>query len=286
MSIVCAKLRQREKNKYRKVISVDEEVYSNNEIAITSSSLYTPGASLEEGEWFYVNNASKEEYKVDIMKPIQDSSGSEVQQIDTVDFNSLNKSEISKIDFIFLEIGNVICFQKISRVNSVSKKGIIYFGESFEYQKDRQEIIINKHPDAIYDRISDKLYFKRLESITSIFKGIDQIYREATDTEVREFLGSDFIKLKEEYGIDSVKTANRKRIALAQNTLNNLNDDEKKDIFKYIGEYCPKLVASDNSFEIGSEEELKLLLYGIEQRFYTTIVGNEKRIANSVLSFS
>ena len=73
---------------------------------------------------------------------------------------------------------------------------------------------------------------------------------------------------------------------MAQKTLNELNDDEKRGIFNYIGEYCPGLIASENSFEIGSEEELKLLLYGIEQRFYTTIVGNEKRIANSVLCFS
>lgn len=37
------------------------------------------------------------------------------------------------------------------------------------------------------------------------------------------------------------------------------------------------------SFEVGSEDELKMLLYGIEQRFYTTVVGGEKRIANSVI---
>ncbi|EAO7712372.1 ATP F0F1 synthase synthase, partial [Salmonella enterica] len=29
--------------------------------------------------------------------------------------------------------------------------------------------------------------------------------------------------------------------------------------------------------------ELKYLLYGIEQRFYTTRFGNEKRLANSIL---
>ena len=33
---------------------------------------------------------------------------------------------------------------------------------------------------------------------------------------------------------------------------------------------------SENSFEVGSENELKMLLYGIEQRFYTTPVGGEK----------
>lgn len=31
-----------------------------------------------------------------------------------------------------------------------------------------------------------------------------------------------------------------------------------------------------------NDEELKFLLYGIEQRFYTTILGDEKRLANSI----
>ena len=39
-------------------------------------------------------------------------------------------------------------------------------------------------------------------------------------------------------------------------------------------------------FAVNSEDELKLLLYGIEQRFYTTLVGGERRIANSVIGYS
>ncbi|EFA5442641.1 ATP F0F1 synthase synthase, partial [Escherichia coli] len=35
-------------------------------------------------------------------------------------------------------------------------------------------------------------------------------------------------------------------------------------------------------FEISCDEELKLLLYGIEERYYTTRFGNEKRLANSI----
>jgi hypothetical protein len=39
---------------------------------------------------------------------------------------------------------------------------------------------------------------------------------------------------------------------------------------------------NDESFSISNEEDLKKLLYGIEQRYYTTKVGNEKRLANSI----
>jgi len=167
----------------------------------------------------------------------------------------------------------------------VSKKCILCLGEDFEYNADRREIVINTIPDAIYNKNTDVLYFKRLESITSIFRGIDQLYKEATEEETTQFLANDFIQLKQDYNASKVKTANRKRIALVQKTLESLDADSKRNIFTYIGEYCPELKVSETSFEVGDEEELKMLLYGIEQRFYTTIVGGEKRIANSVVPF-
>ena len=37
-----------------------------------------------------------------------------------------------------------------------------------------------------------------------------------------------------------------------------------------------------STFEISDDDSLKLLIYGIEQRFYTTQFGQEKRLANSV----
>ena len=257
MANLCAKLKQREKNKYRKIVSTDEPVYSIEDITINTSTPYVPGAALEEGEWFSVQNASRQEYKIDLLTTEQF----------TVDFNSMSRSEF------------------VSKARLVSKKCILCLGEDFEYKADRREIVINTIPDAIYNKTTDVLYFKRLESITSIFRGIDQLYKEATEEETTQFLANDFIQLKQDYNASKVKTANRKRIALAQKTLERLDADSRRNIFTYIGEYCPELKVSETSFEVGDEEELKMLLYGIEQRFYTTIVGGEKRIANSVVPF-
>ena len=276
MANLCAKLKQREDNKYRKITTTDLTIYSNEGIQITSSTPYVPGAALEDGEWFSIHNASTQEYKIDLM----------TENFTTVDFNTLTRSDFDKVDFIFIETENLICLQNVSKTKLLSKKCVLCLGENFTYQNDRKEIVINDTPDAIYDKNTDVLYFRRLESITGIFRGIDQLYKEATDEETIQFLSSDFIQLKGEYSASKVKTANRKRIALAQKTLTDLDDDSRNNIFAYIGEYCPELKVSETSFEIGTEEELKMLLYGIEQRFYTTIVGGEKRIANSVLPFN
>ena len=54
--------------------------------------------------------------------------------------------------------------------------------------------------------------------------------------------------------------------------------------YLYIAEYCPDLKREDSAFSVGNEEELKLLTWGIQQRFYTTPVGNERRIASAVIT--
>ena len=47
MANICAKLKQREKNKYRKILSIDEPVYSIADITVSTSTPYVPGATLE-----------------------------------------------------------------------------------------------------------------------------------------------------------------------------------------------------------------------------------------------
>lgn len=276
MSIINVKLRQREKNKYRKIVSTEETIYENVSTIINSSSLYSAGATLEEGEWFYVENAKSQPYSLDVLD----------HNFESVDFDSLDRKDFGKIDYLFAHIGRDIFFQNVSKSRLISKKSIVCFGENFEYKNNQQEIVINDIPDAIFVADENRLYFRRLEAITSIFKGIDQLYREATDEEVSTFLENDFISLQGDYSTTNVKTANRKRIALAKKTLESLSKDDRKKIFAYISEYCPGLKTDEDAFEVGSEDEMKLLLFGIEQRFYTTPVGGEKRLANSVISLN
>ena len=277
MNTVYVKLRIRENtNKYRKMLSTDENVYVALSELIGATYEYSAGAVLEEGEWFKVVEASQQPYAIDIIS----------QKSDTADYDSLGRGEFSRIEYIFVNNGEAIFFQNISKSKLVSKKRIGCIWEEYEYESDSEEIAINNLPDAIYSIEDDILYFRKIEPLVKIFKGISDLYREATDDETEQFLQNDFITLKDDYGKESVKTANRKRIALAVKTLSELTTEEKDNIFNYIGEYCPTLKTEDNSFAIGNEDELKMVLFGIEQRFYTTLVGGEKRIANSIIAFN
>ncbi|MGC2871799.1 ATP F0F1 synthase synthase [Ihubacter sp. mB4P-1] len=274
MNTICVKLRMRKhENKYRKLLSTEEAVYPTLAELVESSLDYAAGAMLENGEWFKITNASQQPYTIDLLEG----------NFESVDFDSLARSDFRKIDYLFVKNGKTMYFQNVSQSKLASKKRIGSFGESYKYESDSEEIVINEYPDAVYCAETNILYFRKLEPIVGIFKGINDLYREATDDETEQFLQNDFITLKDDYGTADVKTANRKRIALTSKTLLGLSQEDRSNIFHYIGEYCPDLKTKDNTFCVGNEDELKMVLFGIEQRFYTTPVGGEKRIANSVI---
>lgn len=274
MSQLFVKIRFRGNgNKYRKLLSTDKCIYSMSRELIQSSITYHPQTLLGEGEWYFIKDFSQSKYTIDILS----------DQFETVDFDILSAKDINKIDYIFVEEQNRLYFQNISKSRLVRKKAIIHIGEEFKYDESFMTIVLNEIPDAVYARKIDTLYFQKLASITGIFKGIDQLYREATEDETKEFLKENFITLKNNFSSQYVKTTNRKKIALVKDTFLSLPKIEREQVFSYIREYCPNLKSTDDSFEVGNEEDLKMLLLGIEQRFYTTPIGKEKRIANSVI---
>ncbi|ENS6364861.1 TPA: hypothetical protein WK952_001615, partial [Neisseria gonorrhoeae] len=77
---------------------------------------------------------------------------------------------------------------------------------------------------------------------------------------------------------------NRKRIALVQDRLNNMTLDQRQELLNYLAEYnnILKFNADGSRVEISTDVQLKHLLYGIDERYYTTALGKEKRLANSV----
>lgn len=203
----------------------------------------------------------------------------------STDYNQIVRADYNKIDYLCSYQTGVYYFQKISSSQVIHKK-YFTFSEAPTLIENEPIIVIDNYPDAIYVRNDDTLYFKKLTAITSIFQGIDELYQEATQQETEQFLENDFILLDNEYSADKVKKANRKRIAMAMETLQQFTPAQKQDIFGYIREYCEDLIFDENNenFTISDEDKLKKLLYGIEQRYYTTRTGGERRLANSVIN--
>jgi len=239
--------------------------------------VYDNDHKLDDDEWFAITDFSNSEYSIDFIN---------------TDFNSAEYNQIKNDDYKNLKFlcsyqdDNFYFFQKITSSQTITKK---WFKISNEPVLSEEPIIIIKpYSDAIYDKALDILYFKNLTAITTIFPEIGNLYKEATDADTEDFLNNDFINLINNYDVLKVKTANRKRIAMAMDTLSKFTVVEKNKIFEYIKEYCAELDFSEEEghFEIGTEDNLKHLLYGIEQRYYTTPLGNEKRLANSITTLT
>jgi len=273
MDHVFAKSKGHGKKLIFKLIS-DSALFDAVEIEPSFCVEYTPDHNLDENAWFKVDGFSQKAFCLDFLK----------ENFDSKDFDDLKKDQFVKIAYIFSAQGNDFYFQKISPSLFICKKSIA-FGEVAKVEEGGNRLIINNQPDAIYFKNLDTLVFRSLPSISGIFKGIDELYKEATNDEVGEFLGESFISLGSDFGVQSVSKPNRKRIALAMASLANMSPQDRGDMLTYINDYCNDKLSFDaesGKFEITKDDELKLLLYGVEQRFYTTPFGKQKRLANSV----
>lgn len=235
---------------------------------------YNPDHNLDEDSWFKIEQFSQQPYCIDLLT--KDFVSSE--------YDDLPKDKFSKIAYLCAIQGNYYYFQKITPSLFVTRKMIV-FGEVAKLENSGRRLVVNAVPDAFYQKDSDRLVFQNLATISSIFKGIDELYKEATKEEVKTFLDESFVELSGDYGVEKVSKPNRKRVGLAMSTLASLPTEDRDQMLSYIHSYCEKKLKFDTEnkkFQITSDEELKYLLYGIEQRFYTTPIGKEKRLANSV----
>ncbi len=272
MNHLITKIRLRGKApKYKKLLSGVSLFELPNNLA--PHVLYSPDHNLDEDSWFGIEQFSTQTFCLDFLRTTFNSA----------EYDTLDTIEVDKLDFLCsYQNENEYYFQNVSKAQLLSKK-LLYLGDAFRYEENSKTIVINSIADAIYIKRQDILYFKRLPTISGIFKGIDLLYREATETETTDFLQNEFVRLDEDFSAAKVGKANRQRIAMALDTLNRFEEEEKDAVLGYIRGYCPDLEYQNNAFKIKSDDELKKLLYGIEQRYYTTPVGNERRCANSII---
>lgn len=272
MDHIFARVKNLRKKPFFKLIS-DHTLYEGVTVNVASRVAYSPDHNLDEDSWFKIEGFKECDFCLDILKT----------DFDTKDYDDLKKDKFSEIAYLFSIQGDDFYFQKIHPSLFIKRK-LIAFGEVAEIEQPENRLIIKPLPDAIYLKDSDTLVFRDLAGIASIFKGIDVLFKEATKEEVTNFLAESFIKL-ENYGVDDVSKPNRKRIGLAMATLSRMTPEDRDLLIPYISDYCKSTLnydAASGKFAISKDDDLKQLVYGIEQRFYTTLISKEKRLANSV----
>lgn len=276
MDHILAQIKTRAKKRIFKLVS-DQALFDPVIVDLNACVPYNPDHNLDEDAWFKIEAFSQKEFCIQLLK----------KDFDSKDYEDLTKENFSLIAYLFSVQDNDFYFQKATPSLFVKRRTLV-FGEVAELEQSQTRLVINTLPDAVFFKNSDTLIFKNLATVSSIFIGIDELYKEATNAEVGQFLNEAFIELSNDYNLEKVSKPNRKRIGLAIATLAAMSDDDKTNILGYIDGYCGeqklKFDKENQKFEISNDEDLKLLLYGIEQRFYTTPFGKEKRLANSVVA--
>lgn len=279
MDFLIAKIKR---SKAYFIILSDKTVYENIPI-FNHTYDYDDDRKLHEGEWFALTEFKDKNYCPDLVK----------QVFTGVDYSFLARDKYKDIKYVISiqekEGKHFFLFQNIT-TSHIYKKYKALSWENIKHPTDQAVLIKNKglivlkeDPDAYYCLEDNNLYFKELSSITSIFKGINELYQEATDDEVTEFMELDMIDRENGFDNEKVKTQNRRKIKEALDRYNHFDPDKKAKIPAYIRQYCQELYDEDtNKFKVSSEDDLTKLLNIINQRYYTTELDGEKRLANSV----
>lgn len=247
----------------------------------SNSREYDDEYKLEEDEWFVVEQFSLQTYCIDFVK----------NNFVATNYSFMPKEKYEKIDFIVSvqNEGNDLVFQKITpsfiyeKQKTLSWEHITAPTDQAVLSNQNNVLVIKEGADCYYIRDADKLYYRSLNAITSIFDGINVLYREATNQEVEEFLEMDMINVAAGFSKDDVKTANRRRIKEASERYHSFSPEQKAKIPSYISKYCPHIYDEATSkFNVNDENNLTDLLNVLNQRYYTTEIDDEKRLANSV----
>ena len=255
----------------QRVLSTDSTIFDIPNLDSTYE--YCPATNLDNDEWFVIEDFSELGYQNDfISKPMP---------INTTALNQLPTANYGKIKYLCSEQGQYKLFQKFVPSQLINKRWFSI--DEPVLRTDAKIISFSSSPDAVYCSTSNCLYFRDIAKAKAIFKGIESLYREATNEEVQSFLQSDFLDVAPTYDANSVKVPNRKRIALVMDQVSRYTPAEKTALFTYINTYIPTMEPVEGKLVISSEEDLKHVLFGIDERYYTTDRSQAQRIANSIV---
>lgn len=256
-----------------KVLS-DQQVYCEIP-SFEDNRPYNDEVRLLENQWFVLANFSQKEYAPSLVK----------DEFNAAQWSQIDRANYGRIDYTVAvqDDGNQLIFQNITSSLIYKRQNWLSLDDQPSLLNKAHLLVIHDQADAYYQRNNDCLYFQRLSSITNIFPGINELYNEATDDEVDLVLSLPILNVVPDFTKDKVKTANRRKIREALDMYNQYNNQQKEQLPLYMQKYCPRLSFDSVSgrFDIIDEKTLTLLLNGLCQRYYTTEISQEKKVALS-----
>ena len=235
---------------------------------------FNPEIKLEHEEWFYIEI---DDVHISMVKEYEDKFSN------TAGLNDVTEEEFSQIDLIFRKVENDgLVFQKITKSKRMVDKSILKWIPNIG--KPERTIIENgielkSAIDAYFDG-NNRLYFKNFRTIRSLFKGIDDYYRIASQAEVDEFKQFNLVSFASDF---EIKTNNLKMLAVLKDYEIDLDDIAvKSTLLRSYSQYPNQEFELDENqnFIIDSNRKLTCLLKLALGRLYTNPITHHKMEAN------
>lgn len=257
---------------------IDNEDYEG--INLDDAIDYDPNNNVTD-QWFKINAFNEKEGFV----PMLDTD------FDVAELDSITRDQFSQfqIDFIAYYHNHRYYMQNFTRGNYLRKKWFSWNGEAVTYKEEDGLVFVNPIPNCIYDNQTHCIYFMDIVKAYAIFKCLKLDYKAATDEETDQMLQSDIIQTEGGFNVTKVGVSNRKRITSILAKFNQYEPDMKNTLRAYIREKVGTNLRYDEEtgkFMVSSDTQLRLLLFGIQQRLYQPPLEEEVQVATATTSLS
>lgn len=252
------------------------EIDELEQLDLSDSMVYDPNNNVAH-QWFRIENLRNTEYFNDLF-------GNPIESGELV---TINVNQLDDIKYFAYYAEGKFYIQRMLTGCYIRKAGFWTIGNSIQFSNDNKMVTINPIPDGIYDLNTDTLYFQELNRLYNIFSCIKNEYVQGTSSSIHEFLSNDMISLSDDFSEDKVSLSNRKRIFEVARVYNTYSDAQKEELKSYICRYSDgglEYNEQDGKFKINNDIDLRLLLFGMQMRFYKQPLSNDVQVATSSTS--
>lgn len=273
MGTLIAKIKN--ENQWAKICD-QIEIGALDQLDLSDSMVYDPNNNVAH-QWFRIENLRNTEYFNDLF-------GNPIESGELV---TINVNQLDDIKYFAYYADNKFYIQRMLTGCYIRKAGFWTTGNRIQFSNDNKMVTINPIPDGIYDLNTDTLYFQELNRLYNIFSSIKNEYVQGTSSSIHEFLSNDIISLSEDFSEDKVSLSNRKRIFEVAKVYNTYSSAQKEELKRYICDFSNGDLdynEHDRKFKINNDTDLRLLLFGMNMRFYKQPLSDEVQVATSSTS--
>ncbi len=270
------------KNNFVKIKSLSEDEI--NElfpfVSIDEAIEFSPQALAGEDEYRYIQLID-DDFIIEPFISMQDSTAS---------YNNINKSQLSKLDAIF--VADVISegdeekiydfrVQRLWARYYYTKPSVQWLSNNECKFNSKQDIIMLRFStDAYYQGSTKRLYFKKFEHIKKIFTGIDRYYRTACKKDYDALKQISFVDMQIVASKVGVQSSRKIALMVDEKILQQKN---LKQLKKYAEKYNQSLPITENKIVLAENKDIDLLYSVANELFYTSELSKEPRKTNSVI---